>query len=433
MDGYPCPNPRCPHVFSADEIHGVTTLVCPKCESRFPLQPGVDEPPATEEDAAALVEWRGRQAPPSNIGKLYTVLLVASGAVTMSLLGLWWYNLLPGMASGRAQTYHGKKYNFNLVVPQGPWKEDDSVRKSLDARVALVRTDPLVWLAVLVKDYRTSKPRDAELNQEAIKRLRQHFKDSVELGEDTQEVEVAGKPALRREFQGTRDSVVLRGDCYMLTYRGFAYWVLIWAPDAADARAAWGELTEAGRGLVLLDERQGWTEQPPKLKSYPVLSKGTGFTVQAPSGIWEEMRPNDEKQLLYLVGRDPAARRGDNAKNAYVIAYRMPKQPDLPAAARAAREALAARVKKQSDDFTVAPVSAADKEGIGSGLSLGDRAARTLELARSDAGEQKDYYLLLVTNEAESVMVLECRCAWDQRQAWRLLFLDLAGTLSRSD
>jgi hypothetical protein len=431
-DGYPCPNPTCAHVFAADEIRGAAALVCPQCGGRFQLQAGADDPPPPDEEAdpGVVVDWRNRHAPPpSSSRKLFGVLLIASGAVTLSLLGLWWFDLLPGVVTGRPFTFKDRKYNFHLVVPRGSWKEDEAVRKSLGARVALARTDPDVWLAVLVKDYKTTKPRDAELIHEGPARLRKHFKDNLELGDRVQTAVVAGRPALRLEFQGTRDGVVMRGDCYMLSHRGFAYWVFVWAPKVEDARAAWDELTGADHGLVLLDERPGWTEQPPKWQTYPATSRGSGFTVQAPPGVWEEKQPADEKELLHLVGRDPNARRGDNANNAYVVAYRLPKQPDLPAAVQVARDDLAAREKEKNEDFTVAPASTLDRDGAGSEVALGDRTGRTLELARLDGAEQKEFYLLVVVNEAEAVLVVQCRCGWEQRQMWRLHFLDLAGTL----
>jgi hypothetical protein len=430
--GHPCPNPTCAHVFAAEEIRGAAALVCPRCGGRFELQPGADGPPPVEEEAdtGVLVDWRHRHArPPSSTGKLFAVLLIASGAVTAALLALWWFDLLPGVGGGRFFTFKDRKHNFHLVVPRGSWKEDEAVRKSLGARVALVRTDPYVWLAVLVKDYKTTRPRDAELIQEGPARLRKYFKDNLELGDRVQNAEVAGRPALRLEFQGTRDGVVVRGDCYMLSHRGFAYWVLVWAPKVEDARAAWGELTGADHGLVLLDERPGWTEQPPQWQTYPARIKAPAFTVQAPPGVWEEKQPADDKELLHLVGRDPNARRGDNAGNAYVVAYRLPKQPDLAAAVKAARDDLAAREKEKNEDFAVAPASPSDKDGAGSEIALGDRTGRTLELARLDGAEQKEYFLLVVVNEAEAVLVVRCRCAWEQRQTWRLPFLDLAGTL----
>ena len=85
------------------------------------------------------------------------------------------------------------------------------------------------------------------------------------------------------------------------------------------------------------------------------------------------------------MGRDPASRRGDNVKNAYVIAYRLPKQPDLPAAVKAARDDLAAKEKEKNEDYIVSPSSPLDKEGAGTEISLGSRTGRTVELARLDA------------------------------------------------
>jgi hypothetical protein len=428
--GHPCPNPTCAHVFSSDEVRDAIALVCPRCGSRFPLQAEVDDPPPPEEEISALVDWHNRSVrPPSSTGKLFAVLLIASGAVTAALVALWWFDLLPGVGGGRPFTFKDRKHNFHLVVPQGSWKEDEAVRKSLGARVALVRADPDVWLAVLVKDYKTAKPRDAELIQEGPARLRKHFTDNLELGDRVQNTEAAGRPALRLEFQGTRDGVVMRGDCYMLSYRGLAYWVLVWAPKVEDARAEWDALTGAGRGLVLLDERPGWTEQPARLQTYPALNKATAFTVQAAPGVWEEKSPADENELLHLVGRDPNSRRGDNSNNAYVVAYRLPKQPDLLAAVKAARDDLAAKEKEKNEDFAVAPASPSDKDGTGSEIPLGERTGRTLELARLDGAEQKEFYLLVVVNEPEAVLVVQCRCGWERRQTWRLPLLDLAGTL----
>jgi hypothetical protein len=419
IHGHPCLNPTCAHVFSEDEVRGATALVCPQCGSRFQFQAGVDEPPPDATEPAAVVEWRGRGArPPSNNRKLFVVLLVASVAATALILTSWWYEVLPFAGTSRFLTLTDKEHNFTLVVPQGVWKKDIALKNALKARVALTCTDPYAWLAVLVKDYKTRKPRDAELIQEADQRLRKHFNESLELGDRVEDAEVAGQRALRLEFKGTRNSVVGHGDCYMLTYRGFAYWVLVWAAKVEDARQEWDDLATGGRGLALLDERPGWTEQPPKLITYPALVKSPPFTVQAPAGVWEEYPP-DEKEMLSLLARDTSARKGVNAKNGYVIAYRLPKQPDLSAAVKAARDDLAAKMKEANEDYIVEPASATDKEGAGG----------TLELVRLDGREQKEYYLLAVVNEADGVLVLQCKCGWEQRQMWRLPFLDLAATL----
>src|SRR5438105_7894030 len=37
--GYPCPNPACSHVFSADLVGGATALKCPVCGNVFRLRP----------------------------------------------------------------------------------------------------------------------------------------------------------------------------------------------------------------------------------------------------------------------------------------------------------------------------------------------------------------------------------------------------------
>ena len=84
--------------------------------------------------------------------------------------------------------------------------------------------------------------------------------------EKKEDGKLAGERARRLVFQGSVDNVDVAGECYLTSYRGFAYWVLSWMPysgqDETDKVATeWAELR---KGFSFLDSREGWAERVPK-------------------------------------------------------------------------------------------------------------------------------------------------------------------------
>src|SRR5262249_17496566 len=91
------------------------------------------------------------------------------------------------------------------------------------------------------------------------------------------------------------------GQCYMLGYRGIAYWFLTWGPEdyreqLEDHRA------ELRDGFQILDDRAGWKPRPRPSERY--RHPDLGFQFNYPTELWEkEKNPKEYDDLAELVLR----------------------------------------------------------------------------------------------------------------------------------
>jgi hypothetical protein len=155
--------------------------------------------------------------------------------------------------------HESRDFNYRLIIPKSPWDQDNQVRIALKANLlAMRRTNPTGWFALAARDYKTRNPRDTEAFDEAVSRLDGYFKNLE--WEPATEGTLAGRKAQQLIFQGSADGSTMEGECYILIYRGIAYWFITWAP-LADARQLKEEFRQIRQGFSLLKEREGWTEK----------------------------------------------------------------------------------------------------------------------------------------------------------------------------
>lgn len=318
---------------------------------------------------------------------------------------------------------------FKVAVPKNSWTHDDDIRKGFGARIALRHPDGESWVAVTAKDFGTVRPRDAELINEAIDRLKQMYPDSLELGDKATSVQLAGQSAQRLDFKGQFKAVPHRGEAYVLTHNGFGYWLFVAGPTLDDAQRTLEELQANNHGFACVSERRGWREQPPKTE--PFGGSKYPFHVRAPEGVWEKFNPldGDEAGDLYLIGR--YLKEKDNRKNASALAMLLPRQESLKDAVKFARSYVEEAYKKEFD-FIKRPIKLVEAEGEeseGQKVNVGNRPGRMVELKVLLDGEPTRYMILAVTNEEDRVFVLRFESTWEHRQIWRQDFLDLLKTV----
>jgi hypothetical protein len=91
------------------------------------------------------------------------------------------------------------------------------------------------------------------------------------------------QPASYLKFEGKQGTIPISGECYALSYRGFSYWVISWAPVESyrDVARTFGELRA---GFVLGAQRQNWAENVNRGKVYEGKN---GVKVRDLDGKWE--------------------------------------------------------------------------------------------------------------------------------------------------
>jgi hypothetical protein len=368
------------------------------------------------------------KARPKKGGILKYVLLAAAGVLVVTLGATGW--LLRGRLGrmgntqqSSAPTYDSTLYNFSFRYPPSPWRQDERLRLDLRTGVALRRTDPNGWLAVLTNDYKERTPSDAEMVDEGVRRLKGYFKDSFEW-EQKPDTQLAGRRALRLEFVGTVNSVEMTGECVMLAANGIGYWFVTWTPTADNDVLA--DRWEAIRsGFALGKEREGWAEKPPK----QLVLAGTKvpYTLRYLEGIWEKQddpSAYDPDADSALLGHDQAEPK-DTDKNGTAVVLVLPKQDTLEAAVKAARDHVLGQEKKLYPDCTIEDAdpkaTAADRPPD----RVGNKDGRVVKLHVKTPDALEHFVYLAVVHQPEQVLAIQCECDWRRRVYWEVNFKQL--------
>ena len=132
--------------------------------------------------------------------------------------------------------------NFRFTPPGAPWQGKPGL---FGATVAYRRSNPSSSLALVFHDYHTRLPRQPELIDNALNKLRGAMSDiEYEVKPKDENSTFGGQPAVRLEFQGGDHDVPVHGECVAMAYRGVAYWFYTWAPvdDAPGLADEWAGL-----------------------------------------------------------------------------------------------------------------------------------------------------------------------------------------------
>lgn len=312
---------------------------------------------------------------------------------------------------------------FKLLLLKNAWDPDRELKSHFGALGAWVNKQDELWLAIAVKDYGTTRPRDAELLQQAIEKLEGHFGESLELAAKAEPGDLGPAKGQKLTFKGQLGAVVSWGECTMFVHHGFAYWIFLAGPSVEHIQPYAAELKKEESGLSLVTERTGWREQPAQLVTFFSSDDRVGVTAQ--EGVWEKSMPANvefETGNLLLLGR--YLKEKDNTKNAHLQVFTLEKQKDLKEAMKEAKDFLEKLKKEQNTNYKIGPADEKLSEG-GVVEDVGNRKGRVVELMLSHGETPMRYYLLTVVSEPDRVTVVLCDCLWRSRQIWRQDFLDL--------
>jgi hypothetical protein len=315
------------------------------------------------------------------------------------------------------------------MLPDQPWEGDQgSIKQSLKPLLLLAmhRSKPTAWLALLARDYKDVVPPDRELREEAVRRLGGYFqKDNLEM-EQREDAELAGLRAQRLVFRGEVADAVMSGECYILFHQGNAYWFVTWAP-VSEVEEAREEFADLRKRFGLLKDRNDRTDQRP---TRGFQGSKAGYTLQGSGSVWEEWTPAtdyDRDADLALVGKQSPEEGGDRRHPkiaATVVVLVLKGAPsDRQAALKAARDHLEADQKTLYPETTLTPLpekAPADRVGQAPGLAV--------PLHVKNGEKRQRYFLLAVVPQSERALVLQCECAWQDRETWGPKFEHLLDT-----
>jgi hypothetical protein len=318
-------------------------------------------------------------------------------------------------------------FNYSFIMPAKPWKLEDSLKAPLQANLfVLRRTDPNAWMALAAKDYATRSPRKGEVIDEARRRLEGYFKNFE--WEETDDATLGGQPAQQLIFRGEVNVVAMSGECLVLTYKGITYWFTTWAPvESAEVTA--GDRADLHRRFALLPGREGWTEKRPPVQTF----RGTdgAYQLRDTEGVWEKWpQPQDEDPAadLALHGKDRLDPK-DVDKAARAVVLILTKQPDLQAAAAAARAHLEEQQKKDYPSSTFEVLT--DKEGpLDRPGPVGDARGHVVKLKVTNGENRRRFVTLAVVRRPDGVLAVQCECDLKRRSLWEREFGQLLHTFT---
>jgi hypothetical protein len=466
LPSFPCPNPTCTHTFTKDDVRGIASLTCPKCGTVFQFRTGtsaapprttvkvpkvaapVAAAPAAPIPLAAPVQSKGRSPviplaapvtaesssdlfvpPPTSLAKgarkgaarptrrgrfLRMAVVYGVLAVLVAVAGFW-LNRVLRESGGFGPAYRSPTLNYSFALPAG-WSQEKEGPRTFPASLVMRREEPNAWLALYAQDYKDRTPRDDEMLREAVTRIHKHFnaldweqRDEASLGE---------RPAQRIVFLGETNNVLMSGECLMCAYNGIGYWFFSWAPSTADLPTRQEEWAEIRKGFKMLGDREGWTGKIPKLIT--AAGKKEKYSLHYTEGLWE---PQDVSEAdLYLIGRDPNDKK-EGAKRAVVSVSIQGKAADAKAAMEIARKNLEESQKMEFPETKVHDEPDATKSGLTEGdVKLGSAAGRVARLRVKNAEDYEHFVALAVVPHGSYTLVIQCQCAWRERENWEERF-----------
>ncbi len=329
--------------------------------------------------------------------------------------------------------------NFHIDAPAPPWTAAPEIRGVLGSVATYRRSKPASSMALAFHDYHTRLPRDAELIDEALNKLRGAMTGvEYEVKPKDEQTTLGGQPAVRLEFQANDHDVPVHGECVATAFHGIAYWFFTWAPvdDAPGLTDEWAGL----RGkFVLSDQREGWTETPPKTAA--VKGVKLPYKLDYIESVWEKQEepekygPLDDAVLLGYDPKDKDARVGADAATAQVLA--LDKAADLHAAVQEATDALLEIEKgKQAGGggylfpgAVLDPVTDKGLNNTDADVKVGGFDGHVVKFEAKQSADQSKYVVLEVVKMDEGVLAVACESAWDRRDFWDQEFTALLARL----
>jgi hypothetical protein len=407
-----------------------------------PAAPALNSPAKSEK----IVHVRGLKKPRSRQPILKAVVVASVIGLFVGAVFFLIYTLgpslrpIPGPGGGHnpglafyVRNHRGQDEKaFTLTLDKGTWAVDKEMKNRLKALAAFKRADPSAdaWVAVAVQDFGFRKPREGELLNGAIERLRVQFGDSLMINTKPEPAKVGGVEASRCAFVG-RTNIVWNGECYLVPHHGFAYWIFVASPTLEAAQQQFAELDEQ-KAFAFTTERRGWTEQPPDMESFAAL--GNAFFVQAPRLVWRKNDPKteDENGVIFLSGLfQSLSTHGPDfatAKNATFVGVALDRKADLREAYKSAVAYFEKRKLEESKDYRFEPIEAT-AHLKGELAEVGDQPGSIGEAKLMRGAEKMRFIVFAAFNDAAKTYGLRFECAWENQMIWRKEFQELIKTV----
>jgi hypothetical protein len=362
--------------------------------------------------------------------------IVFVGGSTAVFIAVWW-----GMANDKmlgGQVFEFPQLNCRYAIPDEPWQPESGIKQHFKTAVLIMRrSSPDAWLAILVKDYKDRIPQDSEVREEALRRLVGYFSKEHLEWERSGEGILAGLPAQRLLFRGdlanpgepgsAERGPKMSGECHYLLHQGLAYFFLTWSP-AHQFDQAQKEFADLRKRFTLIGDRKDWIGKP---ATPTFIGHEIRYRFQDADPLWEEWKPAtdyDTHADLALVGREPAdvtERETQKPPVAASVVVLLLKESHATLAAaiksaRAQMEAQQRMVYPQTVIETVEEPASHPESPLPDGQVV---------LLRVKNGEKRHRFVELgVIALPAQMLVLQCECAWQTREAWQPRFERLLRT-----
>ncbi len=337
--------------------------------------------------------------------------------------------------------------NCSFKSPGTAWKQDKDLQLKWKLHHAMKRSGPDNYLALYFQDYKNRSPSDAELREGALSRLKANLPESLETEfKPASDKKLGGQPAKVLEFAGLdENSVLMSGECYMLSYQGYAYWFFTWGPESLSDQIK-PEWETARQGFALGNARSGWKETG---RQTDIVRNASGsklrYTLKPVRGLWKtednaEARAHYEKADQVLLGIYPgepkATVKAGTSATAQVIVLDDLPSATLPDAIKAAKDFVLEREKDKRDtgDYTYPNTKmdlVQDKtlrlidDPYGKGMGAGQVQKYVVENDK----DRYRYVVLRIVNHPLGVMVLWLECDNRYRDYWDSEFMALLESL----
>lgn len=407
--------------------------------------PPMSPPPRPPGKAGSIVKVRGLTGAKPRHPLLKTAIVVVVVGIFLGAIYYavsTWAPLLhfqrPGSGSASGFVFHVRNQRganekaITVSLDKDVWSPDKDIKNRMKATTAFKRIDNAAdaWVAIALQDFGFRKPREGELLNGAIDRLRALFGDSMQINATLESTKIAGLPGWRCNFKGQLN-VVWWGECYMVSHHGIGYWIFLAAPTNEGVQLQFAEFEEQ-QAIAFTTDRSGWTEQPPKVETFHAIDGS--FSVKVPEKIWREVDPKteDENGVIYLSGHfqnlqsQPAE--FSTAKNATLVGVALEKKTDLREAYKEVVEYLEKKKREESKDYQFAPFKdAAPTEGVLGEVGGIPGCIGELRLIRGK--DTLRYITIAVFNEGPKTYGLRFECSWDMQDVWRKEFREIMKTV----
>jgi hypothetical protein len=361
------------------------------------------------------------------------VLLATTGA---AVGGLWW--AMTTIPDAGDYSDRNAAQNFVLPHPGRAWSGDDVARLRMQVNYYFRRVKPTGAMALLVRDYKTRLPSEAEMLDEALNKLRNNFPKLDQEMKPAEGQTLGGQPARVLSFQATdADEVDVVGEVYMLAYRGYGYWLFGWHP-VGEEDAMNGEWERVRNTFTLGNKRDGWKEKP--RDTDPLAVPEAGLQLAYAKGVWEEDDPAsyDPAAKKVLRGSYPSETPGAKpdklaSRKSIVRVLVLDRKDNLKAGAAAARDYV---LENQKDPerggypaTTLVPLK--DKDGTESDreMEFGLLHGRLMKFEMRNSPDLEKFLMLGVVNQPKGLVVFWCESGWDKRDFWEQEFTTLLSSL----